>query len=134
MRTSVALWLVLLLVSFSSIAQKNVIRELEAKRTYGIVKIDGLLNDSAWRDAAIMTDMVEFKPKIGALEDPANRTIAWLMYSDEGIYFGGFCHERTKDSIATELTGTRDGFGANDYSICRICDKEINLLIPEATN
>ena len=115
MRTSFALWLTFLLVSFSSTAQKSVIRELEAKRTNGIVKIDGLLIDSAWRDAAVMTDMVEFRPKIGALEDPAVKTIAYLMYSDEGIYFGGFCHERTKDSIATELIGTRDGFGANDY-------------------
>jgi hypothetical protein len=36
------------------------------------------------------------------------------MYSDEGIYFGGTCHERDLDSIATELSG-RDGFGTNDY-------------------
>lgn len=115
MRTSSTLWLAFLFVSFRSTAQKNVIRELEAKRTNGIVKIDGLLNDTAWQDAAVMTDMVEFRPKIGALEDPANKTIAYLMYSDEGIYFGGFCHERTKDSIATELIGTRDGFGTNDY-------------------
>lgn len=115
MRTSFALWLAFLLVAFKSTAQKNVIRELEAKRTNGIVKIDGLLNDTAWQDAAVMTDMVEFRPKIGALEDPAIKTTAYLMYSDEGIYFGGFCRERTKDSIATELTGTRDGFGTNDY-------------------
>lgn len=115
MRISSTLWLAFLLVSFRSTAQKNVIRELEAKRTNGIVKIDGLLNDTAWQDAAVMTDMVEFRPKIGALENPANKTIAYLMYSDEGIYFGGFCHERTKDSIATELIGTRDGFGTNDY-------------------
>jgi hypothetical protein len=115
MRTNSALWIALLLVSFRSTAQKSVIRELEAKRTNGIVKVDGLLNDSAWQDAALMTDMVEFRPKTGALEDPANKTVAWLMYNDEGIYFGGFCRERTRDSIATELIGTRDGFGTNDY-------------------
>lgn len=115
MRPSFALWLAFLLISFSSTAQKKLVRELEAKRTNGIVKIDGLLNDTAWKDAALMTDMVEFRPKIGALEDPANKTVAYLMYNDEGIYFGGFCRERTKDSIAMELTGTRDGFGTNDY-------------------
>ena len=115
MRISSILWLAFLLVSFKSTAQTKIVRELEAKRTNGIVKIDGLLNDTAWQDAAVMTDMVEFRPKIGALEDPANKTVAYLMYSDEGIYFGGFCHERTKDSIATELIGTRDGFGTNDY-------------------
>lgn len=115
MRASTALWLVLLFVSFSSTAQQKITRELEAKRTAGAVKIDGLLNDAAWNDAAPMTDMVEFRPKIGALEDPAVKTTAYLMYNDEGIFFGGFCRERTKDSIATELTGTRDGFGTNDY-------------------
>ena len=31
-----------------------------------------------------------------------------------GIYFGGFCHEESKDSISTELVG-RDGFGNNDF-------------------
>ncbi len=73
-----------------------------------------MLTDSAWKDAAMMTDLVEFRPKIGDKEEYSNRTEAWLMYDDEGIYFGGYCHEKTKDSIASELVG-RDGFGTNDY-------------------
>src|SRR5258706_3876586 len=100
MKTGAASLIFFLLISFCGIAQTNTTpRVLEAKRTSGTVKIDGLLNDAAWKDAAVMTDMVEFRPKVGALEDPANKTIAYLMYNDEGIYFGGFCHERTKDSI-----------------------------------
>ncbi len=106
---------ILLLFAFSSDAQVKAERVLPAKRTTSPVKIDGLLNDTAWNDAAVMQDMVYFRPKTGAAEDPANRTVAYLMYSDEGIYFGGFCYERTRDSIATELKGTRDGFGTNDY-------------------
>lgn len=104
------------LISFSllSRAQKMPPREVPAKRTTQPVKIDGLLTDSAWKDAAAMTDYVEFRPKIGAKEAFENRTITYLMYNDEGIYFGGYCYERTKDSIATELAG-RDGFGTNDY-------------------
>ena len=78
------------------------------------MKIDGLLTDSAWGDAAPMTDLIEFRPHIGDKENYATRTEAFLMYDDEGIYFGGYCHEPTKDSIARELTG-RDGYGANDY-------------------
>ncbi len=89
-------------------------RVLAAKRTAGDVKIDGILNDAAWKNAALMTDMIEFTPTVGRHEEYADRTEAYLMYSDEGIYFGGFCHEGTKDSIATELKG-RDGFGTNDY-------------------
>jgi hypothetical protein len=89
-------------------------KELPAKRTTKPVKIDGLIDDEAWKDAAILTNFVEFRPKVGALEAPENKTVAYLMYNDEGIFFGGYCYERTKDSIATELAG-RDGFGTNDY-------------------
>lgn len=89
-------------------------RELPAKRTTQKVKIDGLITDEAWKDAAVMTDLIEFRPKVGDKEVYANRTVAYLMYDDEGIYFGGYCYEKSKDSIARELVG-RDGFGTNDY-------------------
>jgi hypothetical protein len=97
-----------------SLAQSPVPRDLPAKRTTQPVKIDGLVDDEAWKDAAIMTNLVEFRPKTGAVENPENKTITYLMYNDEGIYFGGYCYERTRDSIARELAG-RDGFGMNDY-------------------
>lgn len=95
-------------------AQSPAPLRLPAKRTTQPVKIDGLLNDSAWKDAAFMTNLIEFRPKAGDKEVYENRTETWLMYDDEGIYFGGFCYELTKDSIAKELVG-RDGFGTNDY-------------------
>lgn len=103
-----------MLCSVHLYAQAPAPRELQAKRTTNTVKIDGFLTDSAWKDAAMMTDLIEFRPKMGAKEDHVNRTETYLMYSDEGIYFGGYCYERTKDSIASELVG-RDGFGTNDY-------------------
>ena len=89
-------------------------KQLSAKRTTQKVKIDGNLDEAAWKDAAIANGFIEFRPKVGATEDPANRTETYLMYDDEGIYFGGYLYERTKDSIASELTG-RDGFGNNDF-------------------
>lgn len=97
-----------------SFSQSPTPLQLPAKRTTQKVKVDGLLNEPAWKDAAIMANLIEFRPKIGAKEDFANRTETYLMYDDEGIYFGGYCHERTRDSIAMELKG-RDGFGTNDY-------------------
>ena len=105
--------LCLFLFSFTSNAQ-TIPKELSAKRTTQSVKIDGLINDEAWKDAAVITDLIEFRPKTGAIESPETKTIAYLMYNDKGIYFGGFCYERSRDSIATELAG-RDGFGSNDY-------------------
>ncbi len=104
----------MLLLCLNSNAQTSASKQLPANRTTKSVKIDGLINDDAWKDAAIMTDLVEFRPTIGAKEKPETKTVAYLMYDDQGVYFGGFCYERTKDSIATELSG-RDGFGTNDY-------------------
>ena len=102
------------LFSGAVFSQSTSPRQLEAKRTVQPVKIDGLLNDPAWKDAALMSDLVEFRPTMGKKESYENRTEMWLMYDDAGIYFGGYCHERARDSIASELVG-RDGFGTNDY-------------------
>ncbi len=105
---------ILSLFAATVFAQTPVPKQLPAKRTDKKVKIDGLIDDEAWKDAAIMSDLIEFRPTVGAVEKPETRTVSYLMYDDEGIYFGGYCYERTKDSIARELSG-RDGFGTNDY-------------------
>ena len=115
MKPNAVLCIAFVLASFCSFSQAAKPRILDAKRTSGTIKIDGIVTDSSWKDAAVMTNFLYFRPKTGAPEDFANRTVAYIMYNDEGIYFGGFCYERTKDSIATQLTGTRDGFGTNDY-------------------
>ncbi|HEY0356467.1 MAG TPA: DUF5916 domain-containing protein [Flavisolibacter sp.] len=103
-----------LLFLFSRLSAQNEPKKLPAQRTDKPVKIDGLVNEEAWKDAAIMQDLVEFRPNVGRVENPGTRTVTYLMYNDEGIYFGGYCYERTRDSIARELVG-RDGFGTNDY-------------------
>ncbi len=95
-------------------AQTITPRELPAKRTTQPIKIDGIIDDAAWKDAPNMSDLVEFRPVVGRKEPKETRTVSYLLYDDEGIYFGGYCYERTKDSIASELTG-RDGMGTNDY-------------------
>jgi Domain of unknown function (DUF5916) len=96
------------------ISDKAPPKQLIAKRTEQKIVIDGLINDSAWKDASIASDFIEFRPKVGAKEEDATKTIAYLLYTNDGIYFGGYVYERSKDSIATELKG-RDGFGANDF-------------------
>ena len=112
-KTNIALVGLLFLSLFVN-GQAPAPKELPAKRTTQAIKIDGLINEPAWKDAPLMTNLVEFRPKMGAVEANEVRTEAYLMYDDAGIYFGGHCYERTKDSIARELSG-RDGFGNNDY-------------------
>ena len=95
-------------------AQTPAPRQIAAKRTTQKIKIDGLIDDAAWKDAPAALDYTEFRPTPFRKEDPANRTEVYMLYDDEGIYLGGYCHEKTKDSISTELRG-RDGFGNNDF-------------------
>lgn len=104
----------LCLVTSITFAQKAAPKEIKAKRTSGVIKIDGLINEPAWKDAAPALDYTEFRPVPFRKEDTDTRTEVYTLYNDEGIYFGGYIHERNKDSIASELKG-RDGFGTNDY-------------------
>src|ERR1700676_4445250 len=95
-------------------AQTPAPRLLPAKRTTALIKIDGILDEPAWKDAPAALGYTEFRPTPFRKEDEANRTEVYMLYSNEGIYLAGYCHEKTKDSISSELNG-RDGFGNNDY-------------------
>jgi len=89
-------------------------KTLPAKRTTATIKIDGWLTDTAWKSAPQALGFTEFRPTPFRPEDPELRTEVYLLYSNDGIYIGGYCHERNKDSIAVEVNG-RDGFGNNDF-------------------
>ena len=89
-------------------------KQLAAKRTTQKVTIDGKLDEAAWKDAANANGFIEYRPAVGVRENAATKSETYLMYDDEGIYFGGYLYERTKDSISAELRG-RDGFGNNDF-------------------
>ncbi|MEP7320906.1 MAG: DUF5916 domain-containing protein [Saprospiraceae bacterium] len=89
-------------------------KELHATRCTTVPVIDGKIDDEAWKQAREITDFIEFRPLIGDKEKHEERTVAYLMYNDQGIYFGGRCYEPNPDRISKELKG-RDGFGTNDY-------------------
>ena len=96
-----------------STAQTN-FKQITAVRCDAVFKIDGNLNEAAWKTAPIATQFIELHPNTFRKEDSLNRTEVFILYNDKGIYFGGYCHEKNKDSIATELIG-RDNFGNNDF-------------------
>ena len=89
-------------------------KSIVAQRAASLIKIDGILNEAAWKNAPSALGYTEFRPTPFKKEDTAKRTEVYMLYSDEGIYLGGYCHERSRDSISAELNG-RDGFGNNDY-------------------
>ena len=89
-------------------------KKLSAKRTNASFKIDGVLDEPAWKDATPATNFVEWRPNFGAIENKNSRTEVYLLYDNTSIYIGGRCYEPSKDSVSKELIG-RDMIGVNDY-------------------
>jgi hypothetical protein len=89
-------------------------RQLPAKRTTAAFKIDGELNEAAWKTAPPATNFIEWRPTAGKPESPETGTEVYILYDNTSIYIGGFCHERTRDSVSRDLVG-RDVVGVNDF-------------------
>jgi len=89
-------------------------KEITIQKAFSNIKIDGNLTEPVWESAPSATSFTELRPTPFKPEDEANRTKVCFLYDNQGIYVGGYCYERNKDSIATELIG-RDGFGNNDF-------------------
>lgn len=104
----------LLTLGLSAFSQVDTIRKIPAVRTQTPLKIDGKLNDIAWKTASVADKFVEWRPTFGKVEDDKNRTEVYFLYDDDAIYIGGFCHEASNDSISKELVG-RDVVGVNDF-------------------
>jgi hypothetical protein len=89
-------------------------KKLNIKRTSSLIKIDGEINEADWKIAPVADKFIALRPTPFTPESPENATQIYFLYNDEGLYIGGYLHEKSKDSITHELTG-RDGFGANDF-------------------
>jgi hypothetical protein len=88
-------------------------KSLPAKRTSAPIRIDGKIDEAAWKEAVPATDFVEWRPNFGAIENTSTKTEVYLLYDNTAVYVAGYCHEK-KDSISRELVG-RDQIGVNDY-------------------
>ncbi len=86
--------------------QKNVV----AFRTPVAPKIDGKLNEMAWRDAVPAKDFIQNEPYNGAA--PGQPTEVRIMYDDRAIYIGAMMYDSAPDSIYRQL-GERDDSDVN---------------------
>jgi hypothetical protein len=87
-------------------------KQLGAVRITEPLKIDGVLNEAAWKDAEIATDFIQFRPVPGPKE--AHKTEVRVLYDNEAIYIGATMHDVTPDSIFKQLS-KRDEFGNSDF-------------------
>ena len=85
----------------------------QIKRTEIAPKIDGVLDDLAWKDAQIATNFTEFRPNLGDLPTEDKKTKVQMTYDNSGIYIAAYCYDKPED-ILTQFT-QRDNFGQSDF-------------------
>ena len=89
-------------------------KKIHAVKTNDSFKIDGDISEPGWKKCPVITDLIELRPTPGKVESYQSRSEFYLLYDDNYIYFGGYCHEKSADSVSKELVG-RDKIGNSDF-------------------
>ena len=89
------------------------IRKINAVRTDHSPKIDGQLDDRAWKEIIPASDFIEFKPVPGRVETKDRRTEVKIVYDNTAIYIGARMYD-TPDSVFREVL-TRDNLSNSDF-------------------
>ena len=107
--------IIVLFLSFISFGvQAQAIKKADAIRIDNSPKIDGILDDDAWKSAPVAGDFVELRPVPGRLEKNDQKTEVRIVYDNSAIYVAARMHETNMDSIARELA-PRDQVGNSDF-------------------
>ncbi|HEY0055178.1 MAG TPA: DUF5916 domain-containing protein [Pedobacter sp.] len=93
---------------------QNTVKQLRAQRTTQVVKIDGYLNDEAWKQADVGKDFIELRPTPGTTEKEGKTTEVKILYDDAAIYVYARMNEINPDSIARQIV-PRDQVGNADF-------------------
>jgi hypothetical protein len=110
-----------LLLSFtvSCFAQDSIPKKTyNIKRANKAPKIDGILDDEVWKNAAIATDFIQFRPDIGNTLPDHQKTIVKMTYDDDAIYVAAYLYDKP-ENIMRQFT-SRDNFGINDFFLIAI--------------
>jgi hypothetical protein len=83
-------------------------------RTVAPPAIDGRLEDAVWREAPSVELTKTFIPDFG--REASERTVAFMAYDAENLYFAFKCYDREPDKIKAALAD-RDTIRSDDF-IC----------------
>jgi hypothetical protein len=81
-------------------------------RTNTPPKIDGYLDDPVWQDAPTITGLKTWMSDFG--HDMAEKTIVYMAYDRENLYFAFRCYDRTPDKIKAAIS-SRDAIRPDDW-------------------
>lgn len=97
----IILFISLLIITTSVFSQEKK-RTIEIIKTEDSPKIDGVLNDAAWKNVKAANDFIQIDPYNGA---PATeRTGVKIIYDNNAIYVGAMLYDSNPDSIFTTLS------------------------------
>ena len=89
----------LALVCGASLAQEQSGRKMtEIVRTTSPPRLDGLLDDPVWRDAAVIRDLHQYEPLDHG--EPTEGSIFYVLYDDDYLFIGA----RLLDSEPSEIS------------------------------
>ena len=74
--------------------------------------IDGKLDDAAWKAALEFNNFKTIKPDYG--KEPAQKTVGYITYDEENIYFAVRCFDSKPDKIKAAVSA-RDAMFDDDY-------------------
>lgn len=107
--------------SVLSFAQEKVQDSITRKKITAVKlekapKIDGILDDDAWKNIPIAKDFIEFRPNNGKAEDADFKSEVKIAYDDTGIYVSAMLYDKEPSKISKELT-ERDNIGNDDFFV-----------------
>lgn len=82
-------------------------KSITIPRIHTAPKIDGVLDDQAWKDAPIATDFVERIPTNGRPIPDSLKTDVKIVYDDQGIYFGAFMRDPSPEKNTYRINRKR---------------------------
>jgi hypothetical protein len=100
----------LLLLSCSATVKAD--ESFEPLKTTAQPQIDGILNEEIWRTSRGFTDFITYMPDFD--KPDKEKTVAYITYDDENVYFAFNCYDRKPNKIKTSIAA-RDKIRADDW-------------------
>lgn len=105
--------LLILCVLFLSLIGYSQKKTLQTKFISDNIEIDGKLDETIWKSAAIASDFITFEPDNGKPIPENRKTEVKVLYDNDAIYIGALLRDENPEKILKEIT-QRDNFGTSD--------------------
>ncbi|MFA9454010.1 MAG: carbohydrate binding family 9 domain-containing protein, partial [Candidatus Aminicenantaceae bacterium] len=86
-----------------------------AKESTTPPKIDGVLDDAFWTEAAVLNTFTQYEPREGA--EPSEKTIAYIGYDRNNLYIGIRAFDSNPKAVRACLTQRDKSMGDDEITI-----------------